>query len=360
MIQVPVMQPCLPSVATVAKWLQGMDRAGTYSNFGPLTRELEFRASEFLRVPPDQVVSVANCTLGLEGAVALSPAGSWLVPDFTFAATGLAVLRAGKSLVLGDVDESTWALRGDLARESDAHAGVLPVMPFGAELDLDSWQGRKHVVIDAAASLGTQPDLSCLPATWCVAFSLHATKVLPAGEGGLMVFGDAGAAEQFRRWTSFGFSPERTSACVGTNAKMSEIHAAYALASLEGWERERQDWLSARERVAQACQDSGLRAGETLNAGLNPYWILDCGTSAVLEDMEQRLTEAGIGSRRWWPRALHEMPAFRGQPVVGSGDTSGQLSRRLLGLPMFRGLSLSQARQVAEVLYRAKATAAHG
>lgn len=343
---IPVMQPRLPPSHVVRPWLRIMDRSGIYSNFGPLTRELESRFARFLSVSADQVVSVANCTLGLEGALALSPAKSWVVPDFTFAATGLAALRSGRMVILVDVDEATWSLSTDKAYELDIELGVMPVMPFGSAVTFDDWLGRDHVVIDAAASLGTQPDLSSLPETWSVAFSLHATKVLPAGEGGLVVFGNPESAHRFRMWTNFGFSARRASMYPGTNAKMSEIHAAYALASLSGWETERQEWLSARNLATKVCIESELPPRFAPSPGPNPYWIVDCGSAEFRQVLEKHLMAAGIDCRRWWPSALHEMPAFQKCEVAGSGFTSSRLSGRLLGLPMFRGLDSSDVAQI--------------
>lgn len=331
-------------------WIETMYRTGIFSNFGPLVTRLEARYAKFLNVSASQVVSVANCTLGLEGALALSSAKSWLVPDFTFAATGLAVLRAGKRILLGDVKENSWDLSEDLLHMIDDDTGVLPVVPFGGAVEYHAWLGRKQVIIDAAASLGTQPDLSTLPSTWCVAFSLHATKVLAAGEGGLLVFGNVEEAKRFRMWTNFGFTAERTSIYVGTNAKMSEIHAAYALASLDSWENEREEWLDARARAKDACVQLGLSANLTPRNGTNPYWIIDCGSPSRRLRLEQLLANSAIDSRRWWPQALHEMPSFSGCQVVSGGGIATDLSGRLLGLPMFRGLSAEEAKRVASVL----------
>jgi dTDP-4-amino-4,6-dideoxygalactose transaminase len=311
---------------------------------------MESSYAEFLGVEANQVVSVANCTLGLQGAASISSAESWLVPDFTFAATGLAVLQSGKRLLLGDVDETNWSLKTEHLHELKDDVGVMPVLPFGAAINLNNWQGRKHVIIDAAASLGAQPNLSSLPETWSVAFSLHATKVLPAGEGGLVVFGNAESAERFRMWTNFGFSDRRTSMYAGTNAKMSEIHAAYALASLEDWDAEREEWLCARDLATRACIESELPPRFAPSPGPNPYWIIDCGSAEFRQVLEKHLTVAGIGCRRWWPSALHEMPAFENREVVGSGSTSAHLSQRLLGLPMFRGLRTADVKRIVAVV----------
>lgn len=231
-VAIPVMKPRLPDADAVAPWLRLMDASGIYSNYGPLVSMLERRYAEFFGVGAEQVVTVANATLGIEGAVSVLPASVWQVPAFTFAATGHAVNRAGASVEFADVDRESWALPA--AETLDASEGLLPVLPFGAPVEWRRWAWHPTVIIDAAASMGAaEGRLGGLPPGWAVVFSLHATKVLPAGEGGLVVFGSEDDARALRRWTNFGFDAARISVAPGTNAKMSEIHAAYALASLE-------------------------------------------------------------------------------------------------------------------------------
>ena len=202
---VPVMQPLLPSAREVGPFLERMDANRHYSNRGQLVRELESSWAAKLGLDPALVVACANATLGLTGAIALSEPTEWLVPDFTFAATAHAVLQAGKRLVLADVDSETWRLVSPGAI-STSEAGLVPVIPFGQPFLLTEFDQGASVVIDAAASLGSEPNLRNLPPSWAVVFSLHATKVAPAGEGGLVAFGSAELADKFRSWINFGFS----------------------------------------------------------------------------------------------------------------------------------------------------------
>lgn len=336
------MKPVLPDIASVAPFLQRMQDRQAYSNFGPLVMELETRYADFLKVPRDQVVSVANCTLGLQGAISITEVNQWLAPDFTFPATGLAVRNAGRQLFLGDVDKSTLFLQSELIHDLPEHFGIVPVAPFGAPIRLDTWADREFVVVDAAASLGTQPDLAVLPETWAVVFSLHATKVLPAGEGGIAVFGSADQAGKFRTWTNFGFAGSRVATYEGTNAKMSEIHAAYALASLQDWEHERFDWSQLRARISVSECDFQSLSSLPGSEAINPYWIVECETPQQLQTLETYCLESGIGTRRWWPKPLHASPAFSDCKVIGDIQVASDLSELLLGLPMFRGLSDSE------------------
>ena len=346
------MRPCLPSPERVLPWLQRMHENRVYSNFGPLTRLLETRYAEFLQVSADQVVSVANCTLGIQGAVSLSSARKWLVPDFTFAATGLSVLTAGKQLLIGDVSPLTWALDPEVAKSLPEEDGIIPVMPFGAPIDLASWHRRENVVVDAAASLGTKPNLSALPETWAVAFSLHATKVLPAGEGGLMVFGNSESARRFRSWTNFGFSGQRVSATAATNAKMSEVHAAYALTSLDGWSEEKAQWQGVHSLARAVVPEEPEPRRAAWNAGVNPYWVIDCGSEEQRTSTEMSFAAAQIATRRWWPTLLSEMEPFRGIVEQGQTQHAKNLCNVLLGLPMWRELDDRKVDRIAAALHQ--------
>jgi len=345
----------MPPASEVEPWLARMDEARIYSNFGPLVRELEALFARHLNVAADRVVSVANATLGLVGAVSVTTASDWLIPDFTFPATAHAVLGAGRRLHFGDVHLEDWQL--DVSTAVDAlevgTLGVMPVMPFGAPVNLSPWARFTHVVLDAAASLGADDlDLSGLPSGWSVVFSLHATKVLPAGEGGLVVFGSPDQARIFRAWTNFGFAGTRLSSVVGTNAKMSEITAAYGLASLAGWSDERAAWAKRLGYANSITRDLGLSTPVQGYTGVHPYWIAQFANGDLRKLAESELAAAGIETRSWWPVPLHEMPAFAGVRTDGPAGNARALAETVIGLPMFRELTLAEIDQVGNVLQR--------
>lgn len=342
------MRPSMPNAELVRPWLERMDKAGIYSNFGPLTRELEWQLADFLDVAPQRVVTSASGTLALQGALTVLPADNWVVPDYTFPATGLAAGSAGRPFALADVDAETWALDVTHVPKMPG-TGLVPVAPFGSEVDLAVWRGWCTVVIDAAASLGTRPQLSTLPAPWCVVFSLHATKVLPAGEGGIAVFGSDSYADSFRAWSNFGFAGSRISGSTATNAKMSEIHAAYALASLSQSDSELSEWATARSSALGASGNAHHWASAPSATGINPYWLIRYPSQADRSQGADRLAASAIGSRNWWQRPLHQMPAFSGMTLHGTGDVAADLCATTLGLPMFRGLTAEQAERIASV-----------
>ena len=104
------------------------------------------------------------------------------------------------------------------------------------------------LVVDSAAAFGARDEHRLLVGSDGAThvFSFHVTKPFAVGEGGLLVTGDADVARRAESLVNFGIDgPERTSAVAGINAKMSELHAAGALAMLDRFEP-----VLARRRAA--------------------------------------------------------------------------------------------------------------
>ncbi|MBB4286447.1 aminotransferase class I/II-fold pyridoxal phosphate-dependent enzyme [Roseospira goensis] len=356
---VPVMRPLLPPLPAIAPYLTEIDRTRWYSNHGPLVQQLERRMAAALDAPPGGVVSVGNGTAGLAAAlIALDlPKGSLIaVPSWTFCATAHAVALAGHVPYLVDVDPDTWTLTP--ARVSavlnDGHAritAVMPVSPFGAPLDVDGWRAFRAetglaVIVDAAAGFDTWTACD-IPAV----VSLHATKALGAGEGGLVVATDTALLDRIRPIVNFGFSGLAVAQAHAFNGKLSEYGAAVALAALDAWPDTRASWRDAAALYAPLLARNDL----VTQAGFGQRWV---GSVLVvrLPDHDARAVEAGLGThgiltRRWWPLALHEHPAFAACPW-DSTEHGGRLARQCLGLPFFRDIAPHQARTVMDALDR--------
>ena len=338
-----VMHARLPRPEEVAPYLARMETSGIYSNRGPLVRELEHRHAERLGVDADRVVALASGTSALTAAVVTSTATRWRVPAYTFPAGAHAVINAGRALTLCDVDAQTWQLPAAQVRSGE---GLMPVLPFGAPVDIAAWPAHEEVVIDAAASLGIAGEgMAGLPSDWCVVFSLSATKLLACGEGGLVVCGSPSRADAIRAWSHFSLDSQRRSTGPGTNAAMPEVSAAYGLASLDRWDADRELWERARQL---AVAHSQARSGLPHQAGLHPYWIVNFGEGTLARHAERSLASQGIATRRWWGPGLHRMPAFA--DPCGSFPVTERLAESTLGLPFWRDITPQQAAEIGQAL----------
>lgn len=368
---VPLLRPELPSPQMLLPWLERMHAARHYSNFGPLVQALEQELAGRLDVDTAQVTTVANATLGLElvlQALDLPAGARVLVPAFTFVATATAVLRAGHVPVLADVDAEHWTLTPDIARQACAQThidAVLPVAAFGMPHDMAQWQRFEQdtglpVVIDAAAAFGSQ-QLNGAQGT--LVFSLHTTKSLPAGEGGLVVSTRPDLARRVRQLSNFGINldpgsglPVGALTMCGSNAKMSEYHAALGLASLQSWDgqsQQRQALMAGS--VASLDGASGYQLRWQAQGSGGPL-VAPTSLCVRLPDeylraqLEEACQQARIITRRWYQPLLQHMPALQQRCHVLPVPNALALSQTLLGLPFFLGMTQEQRARVEDAV----------
>ncbi len=248
--------------------------------------------------------------------------------------------------VFGDVCPNSWALTPVIARRvlDRVHLDlIMPVAAFGLPLPCAEWDGfvaetKVPVLADAAAALGTQTLGKRVHWT----FSMHATKPMGIGEGGLFVSFDATLAERVRRLANFGFDARLVRVAGGTNAKLSEYTAAVGLAQLERWPRMRavrslvlQDY---RRRLANV-PDVAMQSGEDFPPATSCVRI-PADAAVVAEG----LARAGIETRRWYLPPLYEHPVFGDTPRIGPDGgrrlpATEYLATALLGLPFNTRLS---------------------
>ncbi len=371
---IPLLVPDMPSPDALAPYLWRMHEARQYSNFGPLVREFEARLWEMFRqgAPgPVALTTVSSATSGLElvlSALDLPPRSRVLVPALTFVATATVVLRCGHVPVLADVDADSWLLTPEIARQTLATTpfdAVMPVAAFGAPQPLTGWEAFQQrtgipVAIDAAPAFGSQAMDARLGT---VVISLHATKSFAAGEGGIVVSMDAELVRRVREGSNFGINldlaadmPVGSLASVGTNAKLSEYHAAVALAALETWETRvatrRALYWDMRARLDEAGRHQ-LRWQAANDQCAPSLLCVRMPSAAARSRLEQICAAEGIGTRRWYQPLLNTMSAITSQCVLLPAPCSAGVAADLIGLPFYPGMAAEQQQRVADAVQRA-------
>jgi len=351
------MRPRLPSAAEIFPYLQTIDEARWYSNHGPLVTRLEQQLARRLGMTAGGVVTTANATAGLTAALLArrAPAGSFcLMPSWTFAATAHAARAAGLIPWFHDILRSTWALDAGAVRETlkllaGRVGAVIAVSPFGAPLEIAPWRDLEEqtgipVVVDAAAGFD-----SAVAGPIPQVVSLHATKILGAGEGGFVATADPELRLRLVACCNFGFLATRSATLPALNAKMSEYHAAVALAALDAWRVTR----AVHARIAGWYQQALAQCpAVSLQPGYGNGWAT--GTTSVIlprpaEAVARHLRRGGIDTRAWWGRGCHVQPAFADCPRGPLPVTEG-LGITVLGLPHFPGMRERDVERVAEAL----------
>ena len=353
---IPVFVPKLPTAEDLLPYLREIDRTRTYSNFGPMVLRLHSELAQYFGVQVNQVVTLANATLALEGAIQTSSNKDtkWLSPSWTYAATNLALERCNVDYEFGDIDQD-WRLIPD-----NSYSAIMDVCSFGDALALERFTNPgQTVLVDAAASFpalkGFGQVISNHDGPIGVVVSFHPTKVVPGIEGGVFISNRPEWVEQVAQWSRFGMkSGSRASIRIGTNAKMNEYQAAMILASLVNFKSLKEDWQRVHSMAKQVTHALGLRSHPAMaNQKLSSYWIIE-STQQLTGIIEARSNLDGFQTRRWWEYGCHNMPYFTASKFLNLSHTD-YIAKSTIGLPFHLNMDLQKFDLVYEALNSYKA-----
>jgi dTDP-4-amino-4,6-dideoxygalactose transaminase len=214
-----------------------------FTNNGQLVKKLENQLCDYLGVK--HCIPVCNATIGLQVVChALELTGEVLVPGFTFVATPHSVHWEGLEPVFVDIDPSTHLMVPDKVEAliTPRTSAILGVHAWGRACYPEKLQdiADRHglqLYFDAAHAFGCSHAGKMIGNYGrCEVFSFHATKFFNTFEGGAIVTNDDKLAARMRLIINFGFTGVDSVVHLGTNGKMSEIHAAMGLACFESLE----------------------------------------------------------------------------------------------------------------------------
>ena len=242
---------------------------------GPKTARFERDFAAYKGV--DQAVAVNSCTAALHLsllAAGLGPGDEVITTPLTFCATVNAILHAGATPVLADVDPVTFNLdpAAVAARITPRTRAILPVHFAGRPCDMGALMAlaERHdlrVIEDCAHAIestydgqgvGTFGDFGC--------FSFYVTKNVVTGEGGMILARRAEDAarlktlalhgmshDAWKRFSDSGYRHYQVVEC-GFKYNMMDLQAAIGLHQLArveaSWQRRRAIWM--RYQVAFA------------------------------------------------------------------------------------------------------------
>jgi dTDP-4-amino-4,6-dideoxygalactose transaminase len=342
-----VLIPEMPIYRELKRYLKQIENSRIYSNFGPLYKELVSRLADLWDLRDENICILANGTLALEGAIAMCEAepGPWICPSWSFTATGVALRNQNREFSFADVDES-WRVAPNTLR---GLSGIMDVAPFGDDLDVNRFQAFSGVhIVDAAASFDALCRFKPFPTSSNVGvvLSLHATKLLGAGEGGVFISRNIEWVTRVKSWSSFGFvSSGRESVQEGTNAKISEYSAAVALASLDSWPKRRERMLEIQDELRSISLSSGLKVHPAMEKGyVTPYWIVH-STPKQISKLANLLLARGFETRNWWGLGMHKMKLFA-DITCESLENTENLAKSTLGLPFHNFLFKSDMKTI--------------
>jgi dTDP-4-amino-4,6-dideoxygalactose transaminase len=362
--EIPINQPTLPSIDQVNEPLGEVLRSGNVTN-DRFVRELEERARDYLGAR--HAVAVSSCTSGL--ILGLQALGldrpRVVVPSFTFPATAHAASWNGLDPVFADCEEGTFNLSVESAAEAiDEETGALVAVPiFGNPVRGDALRelARRHrlpVVFDAAHALGaTRNGKSISEDADITVYSLAPTKVVPAGEGGIVATDDDDLARRLRIGRNYGNPGNYDCELPGLNARMSEFHAVMALYGLERLDAaiDRRERLVGRyrERLGgiAGIRFQQVRPGDRCTYNYFAVAVEESEFGLDVEELARALRSERIGCRRYFHPPLHRQRFYAGRRAdPGRLAVTDRVADRVLCLPLYTHLEWDDLDLVAEVI----------
>jgi dTDP-4-amino-4,6-dideoxygalactose transaminase len=345
---IPFVRPPAPTLERVTEILADSWKRGSLTN-GQLVAELEQRTAEHLGVP--HVVAVSSCTTGLMLALrALEITGRVVMPSFTFSASAHAVAWNGASPVFAECDPSSFQLAlDDAVPRLPGAAAIVATHVFGAPCSPQAVEAAARaagvaLVFDAAHAFGAVADGVPVGRFGdAEVFSLTPTKPLVAGEGGLVATTRDDVAYRVRIGRDYANPGNYDTQFVGLNGRMSEMHAATALASLEGFAANQTRRFEIVERYCSQLREIPGIDVQSVPATDRSTWkdftiAVDVAAFGVDRDVLRRALAAdGVDTRTYFDPPVHRQRAY--QPTASDAlSVTDEVSRRVLSLPVYPAL----------------------
>ena len=357
-----VTKPSLPSFEEYTSLIQNIWDNRWLTNSGPLHNQLQNNLAAFLNLTKENISLFTNGHQALEAALhALNlPKGSEVITTpYTFASTTHAIVRSGLTPVFCDISYEDYNIDVTKIEEliTEKTSAILPVHVYGTPCNVDKIQeiADRHglkVIYDAAHAFGVTLNGRALCSFGDASMlSFHATKVFNTVEGGAIISRHAEAVAAADRYKNFGMEGQEDFAEAGTNAKMSEFHAAMGICNL----RHIEESIAARKKVCEAY-DAALRGvaglkilkraeGMVSNYAYYPILVEDAFPLSR-DELAEVLREQGIFSRKYFYPIVTEFSCYKGRYPFAEDSAAKYVSERILCLPLYDTMTVADCKKV--------------
>lgn len=360
----PIVKPTLPTFDELSGEMSEIIGSGMVTR-GKHLRAFEEAAAAHLRVK--HAVAVSSCTTGLMLAYqGLGLKGDVITPSFTFMATVSSAIWAGLRPILVEVDRQTQNIDPAVIEQAITPntSAIVAVHQFGNPADIEALekickQRGLKLVFDAAhgfgakykgVPVGSQGDAHV--------YSLSPTKLVVAGEGGIVSTNSDELADKIRRGREYGMGNGYDSLFAGINARMSEFHACLARHSLAKLDRNaarRQEIVALFRRELGRLPGIGFQ--EVMPGNQCSYkdftLTVDAAKFGIARDeLAKALAAENIDTRKYYDPPVHRQTAYRQLPTDGQLTVTEWLSESSLSLPLWSHMSDEVAQQICDAVQR--------
>jgi perosamine synthetase len=309
-----------------------------------------FEAEFAKKIGARYAIAVNNGTSGLLcSLLALKAAHKDLVigvPTFTFIASANAASFVAKRIRLLDCNVGTWNINAD---KTPSEINLLMTVDVGGlPCDYDAL-GKLGIPIiaDSAESAGARYKGEAVGKQAEVhVFSLHRSKIIATGEGGMITTNNKDLYEAMRRLANHGYGDRRpweyVHAVKGLNFRMTDLEASIGIVQLKKLDK----YVAERRKKASIYKDiigDLVEYQREPKYALHPYFFFGI---IIKEDASRFCAEMfkrNIEVRTWAP--VHKQMPYREEP--GEFPNADYLSERVVLLPIHNRLSEEDVKTVS-------------
>jgi dTDP-4-amino-4,6-dideoxygalactose transaminase len=357
----PFFRPSVGDVPALTRQLQSVLDSGYLTN-GSTVRTLEEHVAERLGVR--HVIAVSSCTSGLMLVLqAVGARGRVVMPSFTFAASAHAVSWTGGSPHFADIDTASLTLDpASASSQLEGAAAITATHVYGTPCQVEELQRVADragipLVYDAAHALGSRRGGRPVGGFGSAeVFSLSPTKVLTAGEGGLVATDNDAIADHVRLGRNYGNAGDYDCAFPGLNARMSELHAAVGLAGLAELDariehrRRLVDIFWTRLRHVPGLRSPVVRPEDTSTYKDLTLVVTPEEFGLDVPALTEALAAEGVDSRRYFYPPIHRQKAYAGAPLQADLPVTDAMSQQVISPPLFTAMTQVDVRHLADLV----------
>lgn len=334
---------------------------GNYFILGKECQAFERSFAEYCGT--DYCIGVGNGLNALElilRAYDIGAGDEVLVPSNTYIATALAVSNVGATPVFVEPEMDTYNINPSLIEEKITKntKAVLAVHLYGRPADMDNIRciAEKYNLLvfeDCAQGHGAKYK-GCRVGSLgdAAGFSFYPGKNLGAlGDGGCVTTNDATIAERIKCLRNYGSDYKYHNIYKGVNSRLDEMQAAFLSVKLKHLDK----WNEERRRIASRYLTEIKnplihlpKASDDEYEHVYHVFVIRCSKR---DELESYLNEKGIGTLKHYPIPMHLQKAYSDLGLkVGDLPIAEEISKTVLSIPMYYGMTEKQIRYVIDIL----------
>ena len=360
--QIPVTRPYFPPIEKYTRLVENVYENGWLTNGGPVLDELTQRLKQKFQTEHLLIVNNGTSALQIAYKIFNLENKNVITSPYTFPATATALQWIGANVVHADICPDTWNLDPKSVRqvlENQKIDAIVPVNIFGNPCNLAEFEkiGEEFnipIIYDSAQALlskyQNQPIFN-FGDVHCVSF--HATKLFHTVEGGALVFKNKQDYETAQKLINFGIEPNGEVLIPGTNAKLSELHAAMGICVLNDIEKlilSREASIALyKKHLPNVIQFQSFSEKDYIPPMYMPALF---PSEASLLAAEKILLSHNILSRRYFYPRNHKF-LIDEQSLKNKLTQCDRISNRILCLPLMHEMDDSKTIKICQLIEKA-------